>query len=403
MRLLGRTAGHERGGVRNAGEPAMGKVTRYVCGVALLVWGAFVLAGCGATGGGGSDTDGALGGWEAQPPIHVGRSRAANPVGYEPAQIKHAYGFDTAGLGTGAGQTIAIVDAYGSPTIQKDLDTFCDKFGLPRTTVQIAYVPKKTNAKNSGWALETSLDVEWAHAMAPAAKILLVVAPSASLSDLLKAVDYAGDNTKHPTYPVAQVSMSWGGGEFSSEESYDFHFNKSGVTFIASSGDSGGGAAWPAVSPNVVGVGGTTVLLDESNNITSETAWGGSNGGPSAYEPVPPYQNGALTSGSRGVPDVSYLADPNYGVAVYDSTKYYGQSGWFQVGGTSAGAPQWAAVLAVLNANRTSLSTLTALYGASSGLYDITEGGNAGYGAATGYDMVTGLGSPRVGSLVLGP
>ncbi|MGA3008481.1 MAG: peptidase S8 and S53 subtilisin kexin sedolisin, partial [Opitutaceae bacterium] len=153
----------------------------------------------------------------------------AGPTGYTPQQLRHAYGFDQLNT-TGQGQIIAIVDAYGSPTIQADLDTFCAAFGIPSTTVQV-YYPEGTPAIDSNWATETSLDVEWAHAIAPGATIVLVATQSASFDDLFTGVDYA------VTLGAPQVSMSWAGAEWSTEGTSDFHFNVPGVTFFASSGD----------------------------------------------------------------------------------------------------------------------------------------------------------------------
>ena len=320
-------------------------------------------------------------------PIHILPFVTSSPYGYSPGQIRHAYAFDQI-PGDGAGQTIGIVVAYGSRTIQSDLNQFCATFGIPMTTVNV-YYPQGVPRADSGWALETSLDVEWAHAIAPGARIVLVVAASDSLSNLLNAVDYA------VALGAKQVSMSWGASEFWSETSYDHHFNRSGVTFVASSGDNGAGVSWPAASPYVVGVGGTILSLDYYGNIISETAWSGSGGGISAYEPRPAYQNGWQGASGRGVPDVSYDADPNTGVAVYISN-YHGHTGWLTVGGTSAGAPQWAAVSALINATfgiRLSDSVLYS-FGNSSYFRDITSGCNGTYCATAGYDYVTGFGSP---------
>ncbi|HYR59037.1 MAG TPA: S8 family serine peptidase, partial [Chthoniobacteraceae bacterium] len=205
---------------------------------------------------------------EARPPLHIRPFISASPSGYTVSQVRHAYGFDRL-TGNGAGQIIAIVDAFGSPTIQSDLNKFCATYNLPATSVAIYYPQGKVRTTNSGWALETSLDVEWAHAVAPGATIALVVAKSARLGDLLSAVDYAA------SLGAKQISMSWGSSEFSSEASYDSHFNKAGSTFIASSGDNGAGVSWPAASPYVVSVGGTALLLDGSGNVSSETAWSG--------------------------------------------------------------------------------------------------------------------------------
>lgn len=341
----------------------------------------------------------------ARPPLWtIGQMRvqplwATSPTGYSPALIRRAYGFDRI-TGTGAGQTIAIVDAYGSPSLANDLSVFCNTFGLPQASLSV-YYPQGKPVANSGWALETTLDVQWAHAIAPGAKIVVVVAKSASLTNLLGAVDYAVKNLG-----AKQVSMSWGASEFSSETSYDYHFNKSGVSFYAASGDNGSGVIWPAASPYVVAVGGTTLKIDSTGTVTSETAWSGSGGGVSAYEQKPSYQSGWQTTTARTVPDVSYDADPYTGFPVY-ITNYNGSTGWITVGGTSAGAPQWAALQALVNSARASAlnGVLTAIYAVagtaySANFYDITVGNNGGYTTTLSYDYVTGLGSPNAAALV---
>ncbi len=374
-------------------------------------------------------------GWTAKPPVHVRGNATSAPVGYSPPQIRHAYGFDQL-TGDGTGQIIAIIDAYDDPTAASDLQTFINYFhlkqmyGLPNTSTctvggnlhpcfQKVYAQTKPRT-DSGWALEISLDIQWAHAIAPGADILLVEAKNNFLSSLLGAVSVAVKNG------AKAVSMSWGGSEFSSESSYDSYFNQVGVTFTASSGDSGSGVIWPSASPYVVGVGGTTLPLDSSGTLTgSETAWSGSGGGISAYELEPGYQtsyfanDGTSTNSHRGVPDVAYDADPSTGVAVYDSTPYSGQTGWFQVGGTSVGAPQWAALIVLADQTRSSGSLSTTpqsspLYNAASltvigiGSYaydyrDIISGSNGTCSlctAVTGYDFVTGLGTPQANNLV---
>lgn len=344
---------------------------------------------------------GAPANWEAHNPIHVhiGNAGTSGPQGYTPNQIRNAYGFNLV-TGDGFGQTIAIIDAYGSPSAQSDLDTFSNTFLLPLTTIQIAYPQGNPRKTDSGWALETSLDVQWAHAIAPRAKILLVVAKSASFSDLLAAVDYA------VTHGAAQISMSWGGSEFSSEISYDSHFNVAGVSFFASSGDNGTGVIWPSASPYVVAVGGTTLNLDSGGNVLSESAWSGSGGGLSAYEIQPSYQATVQSSGRRGVPDLSYNADPNTGFPVYMSTNYQGRKGWFTVGGTSAGSPQVAAMMALVNQLRTStISSADAAFYSQVGYRDITSGCNSVTVssltcAQTGFDYVTGLGSTLANLLI---
>ena len=174
------------------------------------------------------------------------------------------------------GRTIAIVDAYDDPRAEADLGTFSSKFGLPPCTTANGCFKKvgqtgttRLPRGNQGWALEISLDVQWAHAVAPGAHVLLVEANSASFTDLMAAVDYA---KAHAQY----VSMSWGGSEFSGESAYDFHFQQSGVSFFVSSGDNGTPAEYPSASPKVISVGGTTLHFDSSGAVTSETGWSGS-------------------------------------------------------------------------------------------------------------------------------
>jgi len=324
-------------------------------------------------------------GWSAHPLMHVRPATATpSPSALTPTQIRSAYGLPSTG---GAGTTIAIVDAYDDPNVLNDLTVFSTQYGL----LPVNFVEHKmatTISVDTGWALETSLDVQWAHAIAPNAMILLVEAKSNSLGDLLAAVSYAKSQPN-----VVAVSMSWGGSEFSTETSYDSYFSSSGITFFASSGDSGAGVIWPASSPNVVAVGGTTLNLASGSVV--ETGWSGSGGGISRYEPKPAYQTSfGLSSSMRAVPDVSYDADPNTGVPVYDSLGYSGQYGWFQVGGTSAGAPQWAAIQALgLTASNNNFYQDAKSSAYASYFRDITSGSN-GYSAGPGYDYVTGLGSP---------
>jgi subtilase family serine protease len=349
---------------------------------------------------------------EARPPIHVRGNATKGPTGLTPAQIRHFYGFDQI-TNLGAGQTIAIVDAYDDPNIESDLAVFSSQFGLPKcTTANGCFKKVLASGKprtDAGWSLEISLDVEWAHAIAPAANIVLVEAASNSFANLMLAVDVAVANH------ASAVSMSFGGSEFSSQTGYDVHFNIPGVTFTASSGDSGSGVEYPAASPYVVAVGGTTIQTDSNGAYLGETAWSGSGGGQSAVETEPGYQSsfGIASNNKRGVPDVAYDADPNTGFPVYDTVRYQGQAGWFQVGGTSAGAPQWAALFAIVNSTRLAAGHVT-LSGAQSAFYntssydtnfhDIKSGSNGSCGslcnARTGYDFVTGLGSPQVAALV---
>lgn len=347
------------------------------------------------------------------------------PTGFSPAQIRSAYGFDQAFFTTlagqtipadGAGQTIAIVTANAAPTIFQDLDTFSQTFSLNgQQSLYSQYGPAESFLRavplssdllfDSGWAVETALDVEWAHAIAPQADILLVQAASARVGDMLNAVDFARQQPG-----VSVVSMSWGGNEFAGESLLDTYFtspaNHNPVTFVSASGDSGAGTSWPAVSPNVLAVGGTTLTLDSANNYLAESAWTLSGGGPSLLFNIPSWQTTPFTplNATRNTPDVAYNADPATGFSVFTNTTFENDTGWFTIGGTSAGAPQWAALIAIANQGR-ALYNLPSLDGPSQvfptiytlpNFYfnDITTGTN-GFLTNPGYDLVTGRGSPN--------
>ncbi len=341
----------------------------------------------------------------ATPNISFLASTAASLKIYSPAQIRAAYGFSSSSL-TGAGQTIAIVDAYNDPTIRADLATFDKQFGIaapPNFTIEQELNGTKAPAYNAGWATEIALDVEWAHAIAPGANIMLVEANTASLSDLLNAVNFARQQTG-----VSVVSMSWGASDFSGEGTYDSYFTTpaghTGVTFVASSGDSGAGASWPAISSNVLAVGGTVLNLNANGTYASESAWSGSGGGYSKYEAEGSFQRSVQTTGMASDPDVAYDASPNTGFYVYDSSS--GRGNWYDVGGTSAGAPQWSALIALANQGRAQAgkaalnNALANIYSlSSSDFHDVTTGSN-GNAAKAGYDLATGRGSP-IANLVI--
>jgi subtilase family serine protease len=338
---------------------------------------------------------------------------------YTPLQIKDAYGISQLGLANpGAGQTIAIVGANLNPDIQASVDAFDARYGLPAVNLTVindgATKPDQTGA----WALETAMDVEWAHALAPYARIILVEAANGLPNSagvptaLLHAVGVASSQPG-----VSVVSMSWGVPEFPTEAQYDGAFSTPGITYLAASGDYGK-PLWPAAAPNVVAVGGTSLEPTSTPGIYTETGWGsgsttfymgGSGGGFSAYEPVPSYQtpgnfvSSIAGNGMRQIPDVSWDADPNTGefVSVLPN-------GWQVSGGTSAATPQWAALIALANQVRanagqpalTTAQTLSALYREQADFYDVTSGNN-GQPAGTGYDLVTGLGTPQANLLVL--
>jgi hypothetical protein len=347
------------------------------------------------------------------------------PVGLTPSQIRTAYGIDQILSGSihgdGTGQTIAIVDAYDNPSFvsstdpgfaNSDLHKFDLQFGIADPpsfrkldqTGGTSYPPP-----DSDWGTEIALDVEWAHAIAPKANIVLIEADSEDDSDLISvAVD-----TARKLSGVSVVTMSFGRDEWDTDPSLNTYFTTpsghAGVTFLASTGDGGAPGSYPAYSPNVVAVGGTSLTLS-GGAYGSETGWSASGGGQSLYQTEPTYQYGAQTSGWRQTPDVAFDADPNSGVAVYDSYGSGSASPWIQVGGTSLSSPCWAGLVAIADQFR-ALSSLTALDGltqtlptlyqlAASNYHDITSGSNGGYAAGPGYDMVTGLGSPVANLLV---
>ncbi len=352
--------------------------------------------------------------------------------GYTPSQLQQAYGFNAINFqsngssiaGNGSGQTIAIVDAYDDPNIASDLAAFDSAFTLPAppTFTKIGIDPSGHGSTTTfpppdpNWSIEISLDVEWAHAMAPAANIVLVEAYGADLPDLVNAVTYAGAYA-NGSVVTSVVSMSWGGNEFSGQDSYDNIFTAptghTAVTFVASSGDNGVGVIWPSVSSHVVAAGGTTLNLDSAGNYLNEAGWSGSGGGISGITKAPSYQQNLKiysgdppANGYRAVPDVAYDSDPRTGVPVYAT---YGNNGWLEVGGTSAAAPQWASLFAIADQGRalhgegtldSYSQTLPDLYQApASAFHDITSGSN-GYNAGAGFDLVTGLGSPVANNLM---
>jgi hypothetical protein len=279
--------------------------------------------------------------------------------GLSPAELTSAYGLSgitftspsgSTVKGDGSGETIALIEAYHDPSLAADMQTFDQAYNLPNAKLTV--INQAGAQTDTGWASEESLDVEWAHAIAPGANILVVEAKSQGLQDLLNAV-----NTARNTPGVVAVSMSWGFTEMPNEASYDSYFTTpaghEGITFVAASGDSGT-VEYPSASPNVVAVGGTTLNLSSSGSYQSETAWYGSGGGYSLYEAEPTYQSSVQSTGRRSTPDVAFDADPVTGVNVYGpSSDFFGQgSSWQVVGGTSLGAPAWAALIAIADQGR---------------------------------------------------
>lgn len=300
----------------------------------------------------------------------------------------------------GAG-AIALVDAYDDPTAANDLAVFSSQFGLPAPNFSVVYASGTKPAANCGWGQEESLDIEWAHAMAPNAKIYLVEASSATFAALLQAESVAASLVS--AAGGGQISNSWSGGEFRGETSDDKYFNASGIVYFASAGDSAGKVGYPSVSPNVVSAGGTSIQRDANGNFTGEVVWddqyGGTGGGTSRYESRPSYQNTVsnIVGSKRGTPDFSFDADPASGVSVYDSTVCSGLSGWLVFGGTSVSSPSLAGIVNLAGSRYSSSGNeLTAVYsnlGNAGDLRDITSGTCGTHSALVGYDLCTGVGS----------
>jgi subtilase family serine protease len=321
---------------------------------------------------------------------------ATTPAGYGPAALHSAYNLPNAP--TSGTPTIAIVDAYDLPSAQNDLNVYRGQYGLggalSATSTPFFKKVSQTGsstalpAANASWGQEIALDIEMATAVCPTCNILLVEANSAYLTDLAAAVNYAATQN-----PVA-ISNSYGGTESSADPSY----NHPGIAITVSTGDSGYGVQSPASYPWVTAVGGTS--LTQSGSSYSETAWSGAGSGCSRYTAQPPFQNGKVKNCSnRALADVSAVADPNTGVAVYDSTAYQGAVGWLRFGGTSVAAPVIAGVYALANNAGSNATPYTAPAGS---LHDVISGKNGHCNrtpalctAGTGWDGPTGLGTPN--------
>ena len=336
--------------------------------------------------------------------IYWGASgRADAPEGLTPAGVRAAYGISATG-GSGA---IAIVAAFDAPTILADFNVFSSTFKLPQETsgtatasgnkvFQVVYASGTRPTTNSGWAQEASLDTQWAHAMAPKAKIYLVEAASSSLRDLMAAATIA-----RKLSGVRQVSMSFGATEnpcFFTQ--YDSVFQVAGVAFFAPSGDSAGERDFPALSRDVVAVGGTSLVLNANGSRRSESAWEDAGAGRSRYSPRPAFQDGVIDSVGRyrAAADVSAVADPRTGVSVYSSTPDAGESGWLVIGGTSASTPIVAGIAnsagtTGLNSRGVAARLYNALGGGS--LFDVQTGQAGSFEAGVGYDFPTGVGTPN--------
>jgi subtilase family serine protease len=364
---------------------------------------------------------------------------------YSPQEIRHAYGVDelvNKGY-DGAGQTIVIFDSFGSPTIASDLQSFDAGYGLPAPpsfTVlsPLGTVPYDPTAipDQVGWAVETTLDVEWAHAMAPDASIVLMTSPVDETEGVQGMPQFNELENYALDHHLGQVwSQSWGATEntlftpageqvFGDFEATYARADASGVTVLASTGDAGTANVdvngnvypfptvnFPASSPLVTAVGGTSLTADTNGDYESETVWPFSGGGISQQFSEPLYQRFFLPgsdqielAGNRGIPDVSWNADPNTPILIYLSFLGPSAAGYYTIGGTSEGSPDWAGLVADLDqfaGHPLGLLNpyLYALGAVGIGFHDITVGNNSqdgvpGYSATPGWDAASGWGTP---------
>lgn len=341
-------------------------------------------------------------------PCHRRREGPRNPCkpeGETPHSIREVYKLPSCG---GEG-TIAIVVANHYPTALEDFNTFSKTFGLPQEhscdptqpSNKVFQVVYSTGVQppnvDPSWSLEAALDIQWAHAMAPKAKIVLVEAPTAFIiSSLIPAVDVASNLPN-----VKQVSMSWAIEEQPAEATLDVHFTTPGVIYIAASGDAGGTPVYPSCSPNVISAGGTKINRDAKNRFIGETGWSGSGGGPSLYEPVPFYQAAIpfvldKVGTQRGTPDISFNADPNSGAAIYLTP-----TGWETIGGTSLSAPSLAGILNLAHSingfspinTQAELKKIYKQQTKSHRYRDILIGVAGAYSCTLHWDFVTGVGT----------
>lgn len=320
-------------------------------------------------------------------------AQSSTPSGYGPADLRSAY----AVTGTGSsGTLVAIVDAYGYPTADSDLAVYRSQFGLPPCTtsngcLHIVDENGGTNLPrtNTGWDQEQALDLDMVSAMCPDCQILLVQASGATTTDLGTAVNTAVN------LGAAVVSNSYGGGESGAASADSAYYTHPGIAITASSGDNGYGVEFPASSPHVIAVGGTSLTAANNSRGWTETAWSGAGSGCSSVFAKPSWQQDAGCA-MRTVADVSAVADPNTGVAVYGPSRR-NRSAWMVFGGTSVAAPLVGGIYALGGGSATYGSDP---YAHTSALNDVTSGSNGSCGgsylctAVAGYDGPTGLGTP---------
>ncbi len=329
-------------------------------------------------------------------PGNAGAAQPATPDGYGPADLQSAYGIPAGGDGV----TIAITDAYDDPRAESDLGVYRSNFGLAACTTANGCFRKVNQnggssplpSANSGWSGEISLDLDMVSAICPSCHILLVEASSNNDSDLFRAINRA------VSMGAKFVNNSWGDYESASQIAIDSQYlNHPGVVITASTGDDGYGTAFPASSQYVTAVGGTSLSRASNARGWSETAWAEAGSGCSAYEPRPAWQSVTTGCDRRAEADVSAVADPGTGVAVYQT---YGGGGWSVYGGTSAASPIIAAVYALAGTPGAGDYPASYPYAHAASLFDVVSGDNGSCGsvlcrAGIGWDGPTGLGTPN--------
>jgi subtilase family serine protease len=322
---------------------------------------------------------------------------ATTPSGFGPPDLQSAYHLPSGG----SGQTVAIVDAYNDPSAASDLAVYRSHFGLTACTTSNGCLrivsqtgTTRLPTSNGGWAEEESLDLDMVSAICPNCHILLVEASSASFANLGAAVNEAA--ALHAT----EISNSYGGSD-ASDSTYGRYYSHTGIAVTASAGDSGYGVEYPASSQFVTAVGGTSLSRASNSRGWTETAWSGSGSGCSAYNSASWQSSAGTGCLKRAVADVSADADPNTGVAVYDSYRYQGYSGWLVFGGTSVASPLIASVYALAGGLPSSASGGSYPYTHTASLNDVTSGSNGSCSvsqwctARAGWDGPTGLGTPN--------
>lgn len=327
---------------------------------------------------------------------------STSPNGLTPLQLRSGYGVDTTGL-DGEGEIVAVIDAYSYPSAQADFVAFDSYFNLGNPSALKVINMGSNTASDPNWSLESALDIQAMHTIAPMATIYLILCASSSLASIRAGV------LKAKALKAAVISLSLGTTESKWLKMYDSMFSDPDITFVASAGDTADVINWPSSCPNVISAGGTSLTLTSENRRLNETVWNGTGCGTSAIEPIPLYQSSNGIQGThRQTPDVCAVADPNTGMSVYNTLFNSPSNPWITVGGTSLSTPLIAGMICLINQKRVQLSKprlnaqsfLTYAYSLSTNAYgsdffDITQGASGSARAKTGDDVPSGIGAPE--------